>query len=91
MKSNLSNLFNKSQPTALKSRTGWRYFKCEVCDYAWREASRDAMSPSSEPCPRCDDDIRPYYGELDDRIATDKFGNITECLSERIYPLISGY
>ena len=58
-------------------RRGWRHFHCSECEHRWKWPSRDALSPSGENCPRCDEWCHPYHGEIDAKIPCDDMGNLT--------------
>jgi hypothetical protein len=60
---------------------GWRHFHCKECECSWREACRDAASPSGSDCPQCMGHTRPVGFVLDPRLAVDRFGNL---LAEQI-------
>ena len=57
-------------------RRGWRHFQCPECDHRWKYPSRDAFSPSSEDCPRCNELCYPYNKEIDASIPCDSMGNL---------------
>jgi len=58
-------------------RRGWRHFHCSECEHRWKWPSRDALSPSGDNCPRCDEWCHPYNGEIDATIPCDDMGNLT--------------
>lgn len=58
-------------------RRGWRHFHCSECGHRWKWPSRDALSPSGENCPRCDEWCHPYNSEIDATIPCDDMGNLT--------------
>ncbi len=60
-----------------KVRRGWRQFHCSECEHRWKWPSRDALSPSGENCPRCDEWCFPYHSEIDATIPCDDMGNLT--------------
>ncbi len=47
------------------------------CEHRWKWPSRDALSPSGENCPRCDEWCFPYHSEIDATIPCDDMGNLT--------------
>lgn len=63
-------------------RAGWRYFKCEDCGAHWKEQCRDHATPSQSECINyfCESrefgGVEPYHSEPDEKIMTDKFGNL---------------
>lgn len=62
-------------------RQGWRFFRCHECGHEWKEASRDAASPSGDDCPACMEGwehswVGPYRYEIDPSITVDRFGNL---------------
>lgn len=61
----------------VKTRRGWRFFHCQECEHRWKWPSRDALSPSGENCPRCDEWCYPYNSEIDATIPCDNMGNLT--------------
>lgn len=58
-------------------RRGWRHFHCSECEHRWKWPSRDALSPSGENCPRCDEWCFPYHSEIAATIPCDEMGNLT--------------
>lgn len=56
---------------------GWRHFHCSECEHNWKWPNRDALSPSGENCPRCDEWCHPHNGEIDATIPCDAVGNLT--------------
>ncbi len=63
--------------TGSEVRRGWRFFHCGECEHRWKWPSRDALSPSGENCPRCDEWCHPFNHEIDASIPCDKSGNLT--------------
>lgn len=63
-------------------RQGYRYFTCFNCeenknlDYNFKTVSRDVFSPSKECCPLCNFDADYQYGEVDETVKVNKFGNL---------------
>lgn len=59
-------------------RRGWRTFHCDECGLQWELATRDAMSPSGDTCPECDEVNFPKSYRIDADIVCDKWGNLKE-------------
>lgn len=60
---------------------GWRFFECEECVHVWGDKSRDYTSPSTDPCPQCNEPGNYIGGVHRPEWPTDKFGNLTEVAS----------
>ena len=58
-------------------RRGWRFFHCGECEHRWKWPSRDALSPSGENCPRCNEWCHAFNHEIDASIPCDSSGNLT--------------
>ena len=58
------------------TRKGWRIFRCDECGYDWAEPTRDRFSPSRECCPLCQVLTTPIRSLEDDKLQTDRFGNL---------------
>lgn len=66
------------------NRAGWRCFVCPECDTPFEEATRDALSPSSSECPKCNTSSHPAGFWLDDTLERDSMGNLTMPWAQRV-------
>ncbi len=65
-------------------RQGWRLFHCDECACDWREATRDALSPSSSECPKCNESSHPIDLSVDATLNVDNSGNLTMPIEKRV-------
>ena len=59
-------------------RRGWRTFLCDECGYHYEAATRDAMSPSGDTCPECNEVNFPTEYRIDAELPCDDYGNLRE-------------
>lgn len=67
---------------------GTRLFRCEECNHAWGEPTRDCLSPSGEFCPEgCGEFVHPYAYEEHPEWPTDRSGNLLPRATAKRPPL----
>jgi hypothetical protein len=59
-------------------RRGWRSFLCDECGHHYEAATRDAMSPSGDTCPECNEANFPNEYRIDAELPCDASGNLRE-------------
>jgi len=59
-------------------RRGWRTFLCDECGHHYEAATRDAMSPSGDTCPECNEVNFPTEYRIDAELPCDDYGNLRE-------------
>lgn len=59
-------------------RRGWRTFLCDECGHHYEAATRDAMSPSGDTCPECNEVNFPSEYRIDAELHCDNYGNLRE-------------
>jgi hypothetical protein len=57
-------------------RRGWRTFFCDECGHRYEAATRDAMSPSGDTCPECNEANFPTEHRIDAELPCDASGNL---------------